>query len=149
MQERGRGAPFLFVVMKTGLFILFWLTTLAATLALPQQTTTTHKAVPKKAKSGKTTKKGPAVTWRNRQLAPTPDRYREIQQALVAKGYLKQEPTGVWDSDSTEALKQFQTDQNLPPTGKINSASLIGLGLGPKIPDQPSPPPPATPAQNP
>jgi nitrogen fixation/metabolism regulation signal transduction histidine kinase len=25
------------------------------------------------------------TTWRNRQLAPTPDRYREIQQAMVAK----------------------------------------------------------------
>jgi hypothetical protein len=30
----------------------------------------------------------PGVTWRNRQLQPTPERYREIQQALLAKGYL-------------------------------------------------------------
>src|SRR3974390_582176 len=32
-----------------------------------------------------TGKKRPSTTWRNRQLAPTPDRYKEIQQALVTK----------------------------------------------------------------
>jgi hypothetical protein len=92
----------------------------------------------------------PAQTWRNRQLAPTPSRYKEIQQALAGKGYLKTEPNGVWDAQSEEALKQFQTDRNLPPTGKITSQSLIGLGLGPKPPEpitappQPDSPPPAT-----
>jgi peptidoglycan hydrolase-like protein with peptidoglycan-binding domain len=65
-------------------------------------------------------------------MTPTPDRYRDIQQALVEKGYLKSEPNGVWDTQSSDALRQFQTDQKLSPTGKISSASLIGLGLGPK-----------------
>jgi peptidoglycan hydrolase-like protein with peptidoglycan-binding domain len=74
-----------------------------------------------------------AVTWRNRQLAPSPDRYREIQQALATKGYLQPEQaTGTWDQNSTEALKRFQMEQNLEPSGKINSLSLIALGLGPK-----------------
>jgi hypothetical protein len=68
----------------------------------------------------------------SRQTQPTPDRYREIQQALVDKGYLHSEPNGVWDADSMAALKQFQTDKNLSPTGKLSSQSLIGLGLGPK-----------------
>jgi hypothetical protein len=73
------------------------------------------------------------ATWRTRQLSPTPDRYKEIQTALVAKGYLKTEDaTGVWDQNSTEALKKFQAEQNLESSGKINSLSLIALGLGPR-----------------
>lgn len=65
-------------------------------------------------------------------MGPTPERYKEIQQALVDKGYLKSEPNGVWDAQSTDALMRFQTDKNLSPTGKLSSASLIALGLGPK-----------------
>jgi Putative peptidoglycan binding domain len=80
-------------------------------------------------------KQAPArtATWRNRQTAPTPDRYREIQQALAAKGYLKAEDaTGVWNPNSVDALKRFQAEQKIESTGKINSLSLIALGLGPK-----------------
>jgi len=71
-------------------------------------------------------------------LAPTADRYREIQQALVSKGYLaSEEATGTWNQSSIDALKRFQTQQNLDPSGKINSMSLIALGLGPKHDAQP------------
>jgi hypothetical protein len=80
-------------------------------------------------------KKMPAsrVTWRNRQLAPTADRYKEIQSALAAKGYLPPENiNGSWNQASMDALKKFQAEQNLESTGKINSLSLIALGLGPK-----------------
>jgi hypothetical protein len=80
-------------------------------------------------------------------MTPTPERYRDIQQALVERGYLKSEPNGIWDAQSTDALRQFQTDRKLSPTGKISSASLIGLGLGPKTnPSEPAgaaPKPPA------
>ena len=31
-----------------------------------------------------------------------------------------------------DALKRFQSSQNIDATGKINSLSLIALGLGPK-----------------
>jgi hypothetical protein len=66
-------------------------------------------------------------------LAPTPERYREIQQAMVAKGYLKPDDvSGGWNQNSIDALKSFQAAQNLEATGKINSLSLIALGLGPK-----------------
>jgi hypothetical protein len=85
------------------------------------------------------------TTWQPRQQTPTPERYKEIQQALVDKGYLKSEPSGVWDADSTEALRQFQTDQKLTATGKITAPSLIGLGLGPSTAgppaNSPTPPP--------
>ena len=77
--------------------------------------------------------------YRSRQQAPTPERYKQIQQALAAKGYLKSEPTGVWDVQSVEALRQFQTDQKLSPSGKINAASLIGLGLGGSAPPPSNP----------
>jgi hypothetical protein len=94
------------------------------------------------------------VTWRNRQLAPTPDRYKEIQNALAAKGYLKPEDVnGSWNQASADGLKRFQSEQNIESTGKINSLSLIALGLGPKhdtpavptkTPPDPGQQPPAT-----
>ena len=89
------------------------------------------------------TPKRPTTTWRNRQATPTPERYKEIQEALAAKGYLQPEDaSGRWDQASVEALKKFQADQKLDSTGKLNSLSLIALGLGPKYePPAPAPPP--------
>jgi hypothetical protein len=66
------------------------------------------------------------------QQQPAPDRYREIQQALADKGYFHGTADGVWSSDSVDALKRFQTDQNLDADGKISALSLIALGLGPR-----------------
>jgi peptidoglycan hydrolase-like protein with peptidoglycan-binding domain len=114
--------------------LVFLVTILAASVALPQTSASSaskKKAVAKKTTSrkGKTGRKPAVAAYR--QMVPTPDRYREIQQALVEKGYLKSEPNGVWDTQSSEALRQFQTDKNLSPTGKLSSASLISLGLGP------------------
>ncbi|MGA9628202.1 MAG: peptidoglycan-binding protein [Bryobacteraceae bacterium] len=103
------------------------------------------KAGPRTAASRRGRKGPPAkrVTWRNRQLAPTPQRYKEIQDALAAKGYLKPEDAnGAWNQASVDALKRFQAGQNLDSTGKINSLSLIALGLGPKR-ETPPPKPPA------
>jgi len=80
-------------------------------------------------KKGTTTVRQP---YRPRQSQPTPERYKEIQQALASKGYLRTEPTGEWSSASAEALKRFQAEQNLSPDGKLTSLSLIALGLGPK-----------------
>jgi hypothetical protein len=48
-----------------------------------------------------------------------------------------------------DALKKFQAGQNLDSTGKINSLSLIALGLGPRretaAPKPPAESPPAPP----
>jgi hypothetical protein len=75
-------------------------------------------------------------------MAPAPERYKEIQDALVAKGYLSPgDATGAWSPASTEALKKFQGEQNLDSSGKINSLSLIALGLGPKHDGAPAIPP--------
>jgi hypothetical protein len=95
-------------------------------------TTTTRKRTVTASSRGK---KAPAkrVTWRNRQMSPSPDRYREIQGALAAKGFLSpEEATGTWNQSSSDALKKFQSEQNLESSGKINSLSLIALGLGPR-----------------
>ena len=125
----------------------FLLTVFFASLALPQSKTSSAKKPVRKtsaaAKNGKTsskTGKRTAVTP-YRQAAPTPERYKEIQQALAEKGYLKSEPNGVWDADSSAAMAKFQSDRNLSPTGKLSSASLIALGLGPST--APIPPIPA------
>lgn len=77
---------------------------------------------------GKTTRR----TARSYQQHPTQDRYKDIQDALVSKGYFHGEANGQWGPDSADALKRFQADQNLMPDGKISSLSLIALGLGPK-----------------
>ena len=51
----------------------------------------------------------------------------------MAKGYLgADEATGGWNQNSVDALKRFQADQKIEASGKINSLSLIALGLGPK-----------------
>jgi len=153
--------------MRNGLF-LFLIAICAGSLALPQSATTpkpgTKKASTKKpaAKTVTSSKKSTAkkstktgaktvAAWHPRQMTPTPERYKEIQQALADKGYLKSEPNGVWDAQSIDALRQFQTDQKLSVTGRISSASLIGLGLGPnaakeETPSAPAPISPAVPA---
>jgi peptidoglycan hydrolase-like protein with peptidoglycan-binding domain len=65
-------------------------------------------------------------------MTPTPERYREVQQALADKGYYNGAIDGSWDPECVEALKRFQGDQNLPVDGKLGARSLIGLGLGPR-----------------
>jgi peptidoglycan hydrolase-like protein with peptidoglycan-binding domain len=111
--------------------------------------TTSKRPAAANLKSGTSRKKGrtrsAAITRRGaRQLAPTADRYKEIQKALADRGYLKAEPNGVWDSNSQEAMRAFQSDQKLDPSGKITAASLIDLGLGPKreetLSSRPTPP---------
>lgn len=159
MQKGAGNAPFIiggftFALMRN-VFFLFLISIFAASLALPQsatvpkKTTTAKKTTALKktsvtaaktssARKGKSARKSSrtASAGPYRQMTPTPERYREIQQALADKGYLKSEPNGVWDSQSIDALSRFQSDQKLTPTGKITSASLIGLGLGPKSDSQ-------------
>jgi peptidoglycan hydrolase-like protein with peptidoglycan-binding domain len=109
--------------------------------AVARKTPAPQAAVAKKPVSGAATaaakrgKKTPVVrtTWRTRQSSPTADRYRQIQEALATRGYLStEEANGTWGPSSADALKKFQAEQTLETTGKIDSLSLIALGLGPK-----------------
>ena len=90
--------------------------------------TTPQKRAPSRKKSP--SKQRPA--WRAGQQTPTRERYTEIQQALIARAYLERPATGAWGPEWAAALKKFQADQNLEPSGKLDSLSLIALGLGPK-----------------
>jgi len=65
-----------------------------------------------------------------RQAAPSSERYKEIQEALVAKGYMTTPPNGQWDENSQDAMRKFQSAQNLSVSGKLSSRSIIALGLG-------------------
>jgi len=60
-----------------------------------------------------------------------PERASEIQQALISRGYLHQEPTGVWDDATRSAMKRFQEEFQFPATGYPEAKSLMKLGLGP------------------
>jgi len=84
------------------------------------------------AKKRHSTKHSHHAARRNVQQTPTPERYQEIQQALASRGYYKGAIDGKWNADSVDALRRFQADQNLAPDGRINSLSLIAMGLGPK-----------------
>jgi len=55
---------------------------------------------------------------------------------LADAGYFSGAANGVWRSDSVKALQQFQQDQGLEPTGKIDSITLIKLDLGPQYDSQ-------------
>ena len=84
------------------------------------------KSAPKSKAKSKTAAKAkkPAVPQH-----PSSERYTEIEQALVERGYLP-EANGNWDAASVEALKKFQKDQRLPSDGKLGALSLRALGLG-------------------
>lgn len=97
----------------------------AATASAGKTSKTSKTSAKRKGKSSKQ-----PARWHQQQ--PTPERYKEIQQALASKGFLQGEATGEWGPDSVDALKRFQESQNLTADGKIGSLSLIALGLGPK-----------------
>ena len=131
----------------------------AAAAAVKKATSTAKKSTAKKttAKKSTTTKKTSTAkrsTTRKRSTAsrsrkssrrsrtasarfrgqthPTSDRYKEIQTALQGAGFLDGEPSGKWDEPTVSALKRFQEEHSISPSGKINALSLIALGLGPK-----------------
>jgi len=78
------------------------------------------------------------------QKAPTPERIREIQEALAKDGAYSGAPTGKWDAATSEAMRQFQVAHGLNPTGKLEARSLQKLGLGSEVAGVAAPMPPAT-----
>ena len=108
-------------------------TTAAKVTHSTTKTATTAKASTKSTvKRPATSKSKKPVVVARRPLQPSPERLKEIQQALASRGYFTSEPDGTWGPASIDALKRFQHDQNLVEDGKIGSLSLIALGLGPK-----------------
>ncbi|MGH9783476.1 MAG: peptidoglycan-binding domain-containing protein [Terriglobia bacterium] len=93
-------------------------------------------ATPPRTQSRRTATRRRAAPSRTQQQ-PSRERYAEIQKALAGLGYDPGPTDGVWGSKSVAALQAYQRDQGLEPTGKIDSLSLIRLGLGPKHDTQP------------
>lgn len=94
--------------------------------------TVTRQQTSKRAKTRRVARRRSAPSWRRGQQDPTPERYREIQQALIDRGYLQAPVPEKWGTESVDALKRFQQDQKLEASGKLDSLSIIALGLGPK-----------------
>ncbi len=80
--------------------------------------------------ASKSSKSKKTVVAPRGQQRPTPERYKQIEEALAARGYLHEEATGKWGPNSVEALRSFQADHQLPPTGRLDALSLTQLGLG-------------------
>lgn len=54
---------------------------------------------------------------------------QQVQQALNAKGYDAGQANGNWSSKSRIAMSQFQKDNGLNSTGRIDQQSLALLGV--------------------
>jgi peptidoglycan hydrolase-like protein with peptidoglycan-binding domain len=67
------------------------------------------------------------------QAAPTTDRISEIQSALAKSGAYKGDPSGKWDDGSVDAMKHFQQQNGLAPSGRLDAQTLQKLGLGSDI----------------
>jgi len=78
-------------------------------------------------------------------MAPTPDRIMEIQSALARENAYDGEPNGKWDPLTIEAMKKFQSENGLDPTGKIDALTLQKLGLGSEVAGKGAPTPPTGP----
>jgi hypothetical protein len=64
------------------------------------------------------------------QMAPTPERITEIQEALSKNGAMSSAPSGKWDDSTADAMRKFQAAHGLNPTGKLDAQTLNHLGLG-------------------
>jgi peptidoglycan hydrolase-like protein with peptidoglycan-binding domain len=89
------------------------------------------------------------------QMAIQGDRAREIQTALIREGYMKGEPSGVWDQPTKDAMIRYQADHGWQTKTLPDSRALIKLGLGPNHEDainakaiSANLPPPAEPVKN-
>jgi peptidoglycan hydrolase-like protein with peptidoglycan-binding domain len=81
-------------------------------------------------KSGRRSGLKSASSRQRGQMAPTPERITEIQEALAKNGALGSSPSGKWDDSTTEAMKRFQTAHGFNPSGRLDARSLNVLGLG-------------------
>lgn len=53
----------------------------------------------------------------------------EIQNALAAAGYYREQPSGQWDNATSKAMSDYQQDKGFKITGKPDALSLKKLGL--------------------
>jgi peptidoglycan hydrolase-like protein with peptidoglycan-binding domain len=63
------------------------------------------------------------------------ERATEIQNALIKRGYLEGPPSGQWDDKTQDAVRDFQGDNGLSPTGQPSASMLKKLGVSKRIND--------------
>lgn len=61
-----------------------------------------------------------------------PERAMQIQTALHREHYLNNEPNGMWDQASKDAMVRYQADHGWQTKVTPDSRALIKLGLGPQ-----------------
>jgi peptidoglycan hydrolase-like protein with peptidoglycan-binding domain len=115
-------------VLGVALAMTLFGSALSAQTQTSKSKTTASKSTPSKSKT--TTEKTSRKKKGKGQMAPTPERITEIQQALAKDGSYSGVPTGKWDDKTTDAMKKFQTAHALNPSGKLDALTLEKLGLG-------------------
>lgn len=116
--------------------LALWITAGSGVLAkadTPQTQTSKAKATASKPagkSSHRSTKKASAKHKDKGQMAPTPDRISEIQEALAKNGAFANAPNGKWDDSTVESMKRFQGAHGLNSSGKLDALTLEKLGLG-------------------
>jgi len=70
---------------------------------------------------------GSVQTSRSTQI-PT-ERVTEIQRALIKAGFMDGPPTGQYDSNTSEAMKEFQASNGLFASGTPSAPALKKLGV--------------------
>src|SRR5580704_9368715 len=120
------------VLRRMSVLAVVFATALFAHALSAQTTTSKPKATTStSSKSHSTTKKTASRKKKDKgQMAPTPERITEIQQALAKDGSYSAAPSGKWDDSTVDAMKKFQTTHALNPTGKLDALTLEKLGLG-------------------
>jgi peptidoglycan hydrolase-like protein with peptidoglycan-binding domain len=98
-------------------------------------TTKKTSAVTKKPSTtpGHSTASRKAAVVARGQMVPTASRVSEIQAALAKDGAYQGDPNGRWDASTVDAMRHFQTEHNLNPSGKIDALTLQKLGLGSQV----------------
>lgn len=69
------------------------------------------------------------ISNRRIEVDIAPERIVEIQTALIARGLLAGEPTGVYDEATIEAMRRFQFSLQIDVTGYPTAHALKHLGL--------------------
>ena len=93
-----------------------------ATKPAPAAATTAPMQAP-----AKTAKVAPAR--RADATTVTADQIKQAQQALTDKGLYKGKVTGRLNRDFRKAVKDFQTQNQLKPTGRLNQETLAKLNV--------------------
>jgi Putative peptidoglycan binding domain len=107
---------------------LLLLSTLAITPAFGSRT---HRAPTSGHSRVNSSKKAKKVSHVRGQRAIDSSRASEIQTALIHHKYLSGAPTGLWDSQTQVAMRQYQSDHGWQTKLMPDSRALISLGLGP------------------